>query len=120
MKKISPLILFIIIILGFACKEQTNSKTNTIKKNKKPTVSFTFDDGITNDIANYKFEDWNSLILNSLNEAGLKSVFFVSGFNKTDQKGTYLLREWDKQNHKIANLQQMGVDETEEHNIDLS
>lgn len=100
MKKIKHLVLLLILILGFACKKHTNSKFNKIEK---PTVSFTFDDGITTDIANYKFEDWNNMILNSLNEAGLKSVFFVSGFNKTDQKGSFLLSEWDKQNHKIAN-----------------
>ena len=68
MDKIKTLVLFIILILGFACKEQADTKTAASKKIEKPTVSFTFDDGITNDIANYKFEDWNSLILNSLSE----------------------------------------------------
>ncbi|GJM34565.1 MAG: hypothetical protein DHS20C18_35660 [Saprospiraceae bacterium] len=103
MEKIIRLALLLILILGFACSEQTETKTDAIEKKEQPTVSFTFDDGITNDIANYKFEDWNSLILNSLNEAELKAVFFVTGFNKTDEKGTFLLREWDKENHKIAN-----------------
>ena len=103
MKKTNLLFLLMILILGLACKEQTNTKTDAIKKNEKPTVSFTFDDGITNDIVNYKFEDWNRSILNSLNEADLKAVFFVTGFNKTDSKGKFLLTEWDKQDHKIAN-----------------
>ncbi len=103
MNKIKPLILFIILTVGFACKEQTNTTTNVIKEKGKPTVSFTFDDGITNNLANYKFEDWNSMILTSLKQVDLKSIFFVTGFNKKDTKGTFLLTEWDKQNHKIAN-----------------
>ncbi len=103
MEKIKTLILGIILIFGFACTEDTNAKIDAIKKIEKPTVSFTFDDGITNNIVGYKFEDWNRLILNSLKEANLKSIFFVSGFNKTDRKGRFLLAEWDKQNHKIAN-----------------
>lgn len=97
------LVFFVIITLGFSCEVQTNTKIKSINKKGKPTVSFTFDDGITNDIANYKFEDWNSLILKSLEEANLKSIFFVSGFNKTNKKGKFLLSEWDKQHHKIAN-----------------
>lgn len=95
--------LLIILILGIACKELPNSKIETKEVVEKPTVSFTFDDGDTKDIVDYKFEEWNSMILNSLEEANLKSMFFVTGLNKTDQKGKYLLSEWDKQNHKIAN-----------------
>ena len=92
-----------ILISGLACEEQTKTKPTLPKQPEKPTVSFTFDDGITKDIATYKFEDWNSMILQSLKEANLKAVFFVTGFNKTDKKGKYLLTEWDQQNHKIAN-----------------
>jgi len=103
MKKVNRFILFIIVISSFACTEQKDTKPEVIQKVKKPSVSFTFDDGITNDIVHYKFEEWNSLILNTLSEANLKAIFFVSGFNKTDQKGKYLLTEWDKQNHSIAN-----------------
>ncbi len=87
----------------FACNNHVETKPKSIITKSKPTVSFTFDDGNTEDIANYKFEDWNKSILNTLKKADLKSVFFVTGFNKTDKKGTYLLTEWDKQNHSIAN-----------------
>ena len=103
MEQIKVLILFIFLISVFSCTEVSDTKNKPIQRNKKPTVSFTFDDGITNDIVNYKFEDWNNLILNSLNEADLKAAFFVSGFNKTSPKGKFLLAEWDKQNHSIAN-----------------
>ncbi|MEZ4964309.1 MAG: polysaccharide deacetylase family protein [Saprospiraceae bacterium] len=103
MKHINILLLIIVLTSRVTCKEDTGSKTGDNSKDKKPTVSFTFDDGITNDILDYKFEDWNNKILNSLEEANLKAVFFVTGFNKTDQKGRFLLTQWDKQNHKIAN-----------------
>jgi peptidoglycan/xylan/chitin deacetylase (PgdA/CDA1 family) len=97
----NKLLLCLILILGLACKEPTKPKID-IKKGQ-PTISFTFDDGITNDIIDYKFEDWNRLILNALEEEELKAMFFVTGFNKTNRKGKYLLKEWDQQNHKIAN-----------------
>jgi len=103
MNKSNTLLIIILFFLSFACKEQAPPETEAIPKPEKPSVSFTFDDGSTNDITNYKFEDWNRLILNTLKEANLKAVFFVTGFNKTDQKGKYLLAEWDQQNHKIAN-----------------
>ena len=104
MKKSNLLIIVSILISCFACKESKTIKANeTVPPKEKPTVSFTFDDGITNDIVAYKFEDWNAMILNSLKEAKLKSIFFVTGFNKTDQKGRFLLSEWDKHDHKIAN-----------------
>ncbi len=112
MNKIKSLALFLVLILGFACEQDTNTKTErseatkttkAIKVLEKPTVSFTFDDGITKDLAGYKFEDWNQMILNALDEEDLHAVFFVSGFNKMDRKGKHLLSEWDKQEHKIAN-----------------
>lgn len=70
---------------------------------RKPSVSFTFDDGITTDLAGYKFEEWNAMILKSLEEADVKAVFFVTGFNKTDEKGRFLLRSWDEKGQTIAN-----------------
>lgn len=69
----------------------------------KPTVSFTFDDGVTTDILDYKFKDWNAMILQSLEEAGITAVFFVTGSNKTDAKGRYLLNSWNEKGHIIAN-----------------
>lgn len=69
----------------------------------KPIVSFTFDDGVTNDICGVPFFEWNAMILQSLDEAGIKAVFFVTGSNKTDEKGRYLLQSWDQKGHSIAN-----------------
>ncbi len=103
MKHFKIFALFLISIITQACNDKVNTTTDSHKAKAKPTVSFTFDDGSTNDILSYKFEDWNNQILNTLKEANLKAMFFVSGFNKTDKKGRFLLAEWDQQNHKIAN-----------------
>jgi peptidoglycan/xylan/chitin deacetylase (PgdA/CDA1 family) len=69
----------------------------------QPTVSFTFDDGVTNDMPGHSFEQWNGLLLKHLNEAGVKTVFFVTGFNKLDAKGKYLLTQWNDAGHRIGN-----------------
>ncbi len=69
----------------------------------QPTVSLTFDDGVTNDMPGYTFEQWNGLLLKHLNDAGVKTVFFVTGFNKSDAKGKYLLTQWNDAGHRIGN-----------------
>ena len=66
-------------------------------------VSFTFDDGITRDLAGYKFQDWNQRILTTLKEQSIQAAFFVTGANKTDKKGEYLLNSWATEGHLIAN-----------------
>ncbi len=68
----------------------------------KPTVSFTFDDGSTSDIAGFKFKEWNQMILSHLEKEGLKAVFFVTGKNKLDKQGQFLLESWNNKGHKIA------------------
>jgi peptidoglycan/xylan/chitin deacetylase (PgdA/CDA1 family) len=69
----------------------------------QPTISFTFDDGNTNDMPGYTFEQWNGKILQHLDDAGLKAIFFVMGSNKTDAKGKQLLMSWSERGHKIGN-----------------
>ncbi len=69
----------------------------------KPTVSFTFDDGNTSDLAGFQFEEWNGMILSHLEKQNLKTVFFVTGKNKSDKKGQFLLKSWNDEGHKIAN-----------------
>lgn len=101
-------VLFVILLsLVLSCKGGSESKStepgHAVKKSDRPKVSFTFDDGITNDILNYPFKQWNQMILSSLDEAGVKSVFFVTGANKSDQKGKFLLQSWNDQGHSIAN-----------------
>ena len=69
----------------------------------QPTLSFTFDDGSLGDKAGYALEDWNSMILNHLDEAQVKSTFFVRGDDKSGKKGKYLLQSWNDKGHQIAN-----------------
>ncbi|MEH6620344.1 polysaccharide deacetylase family protein [Maribacter arcticus] len=108
MTRILP-IAFILIILLFGC-ENTSSEKPVIssKEDKevgvsKPTISFTFDDGITSDLAGIKFEEWNSMILSHLENENLKAVFFVTGKNKLNKKGQNLLNSWNDKGHNIAN-----------------
>lgn len=77
--------------------------TLSVRSFSQPVISFTFDDGITTDMPGYSFEQWNNLLLGHLDDAGIKSVFFVTGSNKTDEKGMSLLKSWNDEGHKIAN-----------------
>lgn len=101
------LALFVLFAVG--CTPNANEKvpktqqSATNYKTAKPKVSFTFDDGITKDIVSYKFEDWNKMILTALKEADVKATFFVTGVNKLDEKGKYLLNSWSHAGHSIAN-----------------
>lgn len=69
----------------------------------QPSVSFTFDDGNTQDMPGYPFEKWNDMLLSHLDHGGIKAVFFVTGSNKLDKKGSYLLKTWNTKGHKIGN-----------------
>ena len=69
----------------------------------QPAISFTFDDGITRDMPGYTFEEWNKMLLDKLDEADIKAMFFVRGYNKSNDKGRFLLESWDKMDHKIGN-----------------
>lgn len=69
----------------------------------QPKISFTFDDGSTADRAGYSLEEWNTMILDKLDAAEVKAILFVSGRDKTESRGKYLLKSWDERGHKIAN-----------------
>lgn len=69
----------------------------------QPTISFTFDDGVTADMPGHPFEQWNDMLLTHLDKANVKAIFFVTGFNKTDEKGQYLLKTWNDRGHKLGN-----------------
>ena len=99
------IILFSILFLGCQPKAKEKIETSSTKKEVllKPKVSFTFDDGITSDIASFKFEDWNQMILSTLEKEELTAVFFVTGKNKLDTKGKFLLKNWSDKGHVIAN-----------------
>lgn len=77
-------------------------KTTTLPPDR-PTLSLTFDDGVTNDMPGYPFETWNAMLLKKLSDAHLKAVFFVTGSNKTDEKGRFLLESWNAAGHRIGN-----------------
>lgn len=69
----------------------------------QPAISLTFDDGITQNMPGYRFEEWNGKILDHLDDAGIKAAFFVTGSNKLDDRGKSLLKSWDEKGHKIGN-----------------
>lgn len=69
----------------------------------QPKISFTFDDGITADQPGYSFEEWNKMLLDKLDDAEVKAVFFVMGNNKIDEKGKFLLKSWNDRGHQLAN-----------------
>ncbi|MEP2670463.1 MAG: polysaccharide deacetylase family protein [Cyclobacteriaceae bacterium] len=73
------------------------------KENIKSKISFTFDDGSTNDFGDYKLERWNQLLLDQLKKHNLKAILFSSGYNKETKKGQYVLSSWNDAGHLIAN-----------------
>lgn len=101
MKK-TLIFLFLLTILGLTIS--CNSKTYAQKeKLEKPKISFTFDDGQTNDIGEYKLEVWNQMLLDNLKKHNLKAILFSSGANKLSEQGKYVLTSWNNQGHLIAN-----------------
>ena len=85
-----PLIFIFLLITSFSIHAQ-------------PAISFTFDDGTMQDRGDFKFEDWNNMLLNSLDDANIKAVFFVKTKDKSGDKGQYLINSWNDKGHKIAN-----------------
>lgn len=102
-------VIFLSIFLIAACKDKKmdteDNPSNTVGKTtmNQPTVSFTFDDGNTSDLAGFPFEEWNSMILSHLEKEHLTAIFFVTGKNKMDEKGQFLLKSWNDKGHKIGN-----------------
>ena len=73
-------------------------------KNKiKPSVAFSFDDGNSEDILDYKGLVWNDMIVSQLKKHKIQSVWFVCGLNMDDEKGKLLLKRWDESGNIIAN-----------------
>ena len=76
-------LILLLAFLIFSCESNPNLESSNASKvvkeeskasQLKPKVSFTFDDGITKDLAGYKFEDWNEMILAALREEGRNYV----------------------------------------------
>jgi peptidoglycan-N-acetylglucosamine deacetylase len=69
----------------------------------KSSVCFTFDDGNPKDLLNYKYDQWNQMILDQLKEHKLQAILYVCGRNLNNKKGRQILENWDKAGHIIAN-----------------
>lgn len=68
-----------------------------------PHVSFSFDDGNPNAILTYNGNKWNQMILDHLNQHGVKAVWFVAAKAVDNTKGKQLLSRWNDAGHAIAN-----------------
>lgn len=97
--------LLVILMLPFSAGdiESKFPTGNAAEKTDRPKISFTFDDGNTDDMPGYAFRDWNAMLLQHLEKEGVKAIFFVTGRNKTDEKGQFLLSSWNDAGHAIAN-----------------
>lgn len=97
MRHVACYLLFLPIFCSF------NTPVSNRPLPGRPSISFTFDDGNTSDMPGYPFETWNALLLQHLQKEQVKAVFFVTGNNKTDVKGRFLLESWNTAGHRIAN-----------------
>ncbi len=97
--------LLVILMLPFSPGDMESKfpTGNAAGKNDRPKISFTFDDGNTADMPGYAFRDWNAILLQHLEKEGVNAIFFVTGRNKTDEKGQFLLSSWNDAGHAIAN-----------------
>ncbi|MFN8343887.1 MAG: polysaccharide deacetylase family protein [Spirosomataceae bacterium] len=94
--------LFSVTVFGVAIPKNTKTNAPNIIQDK-PKISFTFDDGQTNDIGKYKLKVWNQLLLDNLKKHKLKAILFSSGANKSSENGKYVLTSWNNAGHLIAN-----------------
>lgn len=90
----------IIVILALAFSFLTWKNKD---QDKKPCVSFSFDDGNTKDILNYKGEEWNAMIIDQLKKYDLEAIMFVSGKLLNNEKGKDFLRKWNDAGNLIGN-----------------
>ena len=68
-----------------------------------PKISFTFDDGDTSDVAGFRNNDWNQMILNHLKDNKITSAFFVKGKGLDNDKGKKIIQSWNDEGHIICN-----------------
>ncbi len=98
------LFVFVFGLMAFVAQNTvltTAQKANTIQS--IPTISFTFDDGKTSDLAGYKLADWHGKILQALYKHQIKAIMFVAGHNKKTANGKYVLSTWNNAGHFLAN-----------------
>jgi pimeloyl-ACP methyl ester carboxylesterase len=83
-----------------------NELINIAKKHitpELPHISFSFDDGSTNNISTYDNEDWNSMIRKQLKDNQVQAIWFVAGKAVDNDKGKHLLQRWNDDGHLIGN-----------------
>ncbi|MBL7997381.1 MAG: polysaccharide deacetylase family protein, partial [Candidatus Kapabacteria bacterium] len=69
----------------------------------RPSVSFTFDDGSTDDAPGLPNAVWNGMLLGHLRAANIKAVFFACGGRLQGERGAHILQTWNDAGHAIAN-----------------
>ncbi|MEP7323121.1 MAG: polysaccharide deacetylase family protein [Saprospiraceae bacterium] len=92
------LLFFLTTTLNFSDKKVIKFPPDT-----RPKIAFTFDDPNISDMPGYPLEVWNQSLLHALNKHQLKAVLFVTGMRIQGKKGADLLKEWNRQGHKISN-----------------
>jgi peptidoglycan-N-acetylglucosamine deacetylase len=68
-----------------------------------PGIAFSFDDGTTNDINQYKGEVWTGKIIEQLSKNHLQAVLFARAKGLDNPKGRAFLKQWDQAGNLIAN-----------------
>ena len=95
MKKFKSIISLLITVLAL--------NNYILFAQEKPSVCFTFDDGNPKDILDYKYFEWNGLILNQLEDFNLQTILYVCGRNLDNEEGKKVIESWDNAGHIIAN-----------------
>jgi peptidoglycan-N-acetylglucosamine deacetylase len=79
------------------------SNHQAVLRDEKPCVAFSFDDGRTDDMVNYKGEVWNDMIINQLKQYKIQTIMFVIGKRLDDDKGKAFLQKWNDAGNYIGN-----------------
>jgi peptidoglycan/xylan/chitin deacetylase (PgdA/CDA1 family) len=91
--------IIVILLVAFVSITWTIDNQST----EKPSVAFSFDDGNTRDILNYKGEEWNAMIIDQLKRYNLQAVMFVQGRWLNNEMGKAFLQKWNDADNLIAN-----------------
>ena len=70
---------------------------------QQPVISFSFDDGSTNNFPGYPLAKWNQMLLDALDKHQLKAFLFVTGERLDSEAGKTVLKAWNDAGHGIAN-----------------
>ena len=100
MKRWWILLILFVAVIAYAA---TIPYAIHIPRNDQPTISFTFDDGKTNELGGVPMQTWHHRILNTLSKHKIKAIMFVAGHNKRTVNGKYVLSTWNNEGHFLAN-----------------